>query len=216
MTKTDFERARTEAQKDYRVSEIVNATTRLLEDNDFDQINLTEIAKEAKFTRSNLYKYFETKEEIFLELLKRDIVQLRKALEKKFRKDKSLSADRFAKKWVTVQLKHKRLIRLFSILYTSIEKNSSMQKLIEFKELAREELNILSDLLKRIFPSMTDEETNEFMHTSMALGLGLYPMSNLSEKQLKAMETAGILHTKAEFDPFFERAICYLIRGFIE
>jgi len=214
MAKTDFERARTEEQKDYRVTEIVKATARLLEGKSFDEINLTEIAKEASFTRSNLYKYFATKEEVFLELLKRDLVQMRRDLEKVYQHDQSPSAEEFARKWTATQARHKRLLELFSILYTSIERNSSLEKLIEFKELARDELKLLIDLLRRLFPTLSIEGANEFMHSCMAVGLGLYPMANMGEKQLRAMETAGTLHTKAEFDTFYERAVCYLIRGF--
>jgi len=216
MARIEFERARTDKQKDYRVTEIVKATARLLKSKSFNEINLTEIAREASFTRSNLYKYFETKEEIFLELLKRDLVQLRKDLEKVYKNDKTPTAEKFARKWVATQSRHKRLIKLFSILYTSIERNSSLEKLIEFKELARDELKFLIDLLCRLFPTLSIEEANEFMHTSMAVALGLYPMSHLGDKQVKALEVAGIAHTRADFDSFFERAVCHLIRGFIE
>ena len=36
----------------------------------FEEITFVLIAKEAQFTRSNLYKYFNSKEEIFLEFIK--------------------------------------------------------------------------------------------------------------------------------------------------
>jgi hypothetical protein len=35
-------------------------------------------------------------------------------------------------------------------------------------------------------------------------------------KQLKGMEVAGILNTRADFDSYFERAVQYLIRGLME
>ncbi len=69
----DWVRARSDRQIEQRTGEIVGATARLYETHRFEEITFAMIAKEADFTRSNLYRYFETKEEIFLELLKHDI-----------------------------------------------------------------------------------------------------------------------------------------------
>ena len=67
-----WQRARSEEQKEHRISEIVDATARLYEKHSFEEISFTLIAKEAGFTRSNLYKYFSSKEEIFLTFLIQD------------------------------------------------------------------------------------------------------------------------------------------------
>ena len=75
-----WERARTETQKQQRISEILDAAARLYEAHRFEEITFVSIAREAKFTRSNLYKYFSSKEEIFLEFLKHDIILWRQDL----------------------------------------------------------------------------------------------------------------------------------------
>ncbi|MHC4756423.1 MAG: helix-turn-helix domain-containing protein [Planctomycetota bacterium] len=54
------------------------------------------IAKEAGFTRYNLYKYFSSKEEIFLEFLKHDIILWRQDLVKTCRRRKASSVETFA------------------------------------------------------------------------------------------------------------------------
>ena len=86
-----WERARTEAQKQQRVSEIIDATARLYKKHRFEEITFVAIAKEAKFTRSNLYKYFNTKEEIFFEFLKHDIILWRQDLDTTLQKKKVYS-----------------------------------------------------------------------------------------------------------------------------
>jgi len=60
----DWVRARSDEQIEQRINEIVDATARLYEENRFEDITFAMIAKEANFTRSNLYRYFQTKEEI--------------------------------------------------------------------------------------------------------------------------------------------------------
>ena len=63
-------RARNEEQIEQRISEIVDATARLYESHRFEEITFAMIAKEADFTRSNLYRYFATKEDIFSGIVK--------------------------------------------------------------------------------------------------------------------------------------------------
>ena len=59
---------RTSARKE----EIVKACEHLYQTMSFREINLKEIGKVTSFTRTSIYNYFQTKEEIFLELLKRE------------------------------------------------------------------------------------------------------------------------------------------------
>lgn len=49
-----------------RRDEIVNACASLYESMSFKEITLKEIGKRTSFTRTSIYNYFQTKEEIFL------------------------------------------------------------------------------------------------------------------------------------------------------
>jgi AcrR family transcriptional regulator len=57
-----WQRSRSREQKEQRIAEIVDATARLYQKHSFEDITFALIAKEADFTRSNLYKCFNTKE----------------------------------------------------------------------------------------------------------------------------------------------------------
>ncbi len=59
---------RTNARKE----EIINACEKLYQTMSFKDITLKEIGKETSFSRTSIYNYFQTKEEIFLALLKRE------------------------------------------------------------------------------------------------------------------------------------------------
>ena len=86
-----WQRARSEEQKKQRISEIVSATAWLYKKHSFEQISFALIAKEAGFTRSNLYKYFSSKEEIFLVFLIQDTRLWREDLLKTCHRSKSRS-----------------------------------------------------------------------------------------------------------------------------
>ena len=92
----EWQRARSEEQKQQRVSEIIDATARLYKKHSFEEITFASIAKELKFARSNLYKYFNSKEEIFFEFLKHDIIIWRQDIVAILQKKKGCSVGEFA------------------------------------------------------------------------------------------------------------------------
>ena len=55
-----------------RKEEIVNACAALYETMQFKDVTLKEIGAKTTFTRTSIYNYFQTKEEIFLALLQRE------------------------------------------------------------------------------------------------------------------------------------------------
>ena len=62
----------TNARKD----EIINACAALYETMSFREITLKEIGRQTSFTRTSIYNYFQTKEEIFLALMQREYEKL--------------------------------------------------------------------------------------------------------------------------------------------
>jgi len=212
----EWERARSEEQKEVRISEIIAATERLYKKYSFKEITFVLIAEEASFTRSNLYKYFSSKEEIFLEFLKQDIVLWRKDIIKTFKKKKRYSAEEFVSVWVEILNRHNRMLDLLSILFHFLEKNSSLQSVTEFKKATKHELIILTELLCGIFPNLTSEKAVEFVYLHISMAIGLYQMTNYNEVQLKAMENPELKDMKVEFNTYFEDGVLFLFKGLLD
>ena len=55
-----------------RREEIINACEKLYQTMSFKEITIKEIGNVTSFTRTSIYNYFQTKEEIFLALLQRE------------------------------------------------------------------------------------------------------------------------------------------------
>ncbi len=208
-----WQRARSEEQKEERIREIVTATARLYDQSPFDEITLARIAKEARFTRSNLYKYFKTKEEIFLGLLGQDIEDWGRSLVEALRPGEVKSVAEFAAIWARILTEHERLLRLFSILFTSLEKNVSLESLVRFKSTMRVELATIVQLLCELFPTLTPEKAGQFLHVQGALAIGLYPATHLSDIQRQAMEQAGFEQIGLDFESTFRESTEHLFRG---
>ena len=211
----EWERARTEEQKELRIAEIVAATERLYDKYDFDDITFVLIAEEAKFTRSNLYKYFNSKEEIFLEFVQYDIKKYVKSLVKSFRFNKDYSVDEFVSIWVKTLVKHKRLLDLIGILFSSLERNCSEEGLRNFKYATKDELKATVELICRVLPGVGPKDATDFFYLQFASAVGLYQMTNHSEVQKKVLEDPELKEFKIDFEPYYKSSVEHLIKGML-
>ncbi len=211
-----WQRARTDEQKQVRISEILSAAERLFDTADYGSITLVSIAKEAQFTRSNLYKYFSTKEEIFLELIKRDIDLWSGDLETVYRRYDEITIGEFAGKWVDTFIRHPRLLGMIPILFTTLEKNATLQNLIDFKQSLKESITRVTGILCRLFHSLTADRAVNFLSLQMAAAIGLFPMAHVTEKQKRAIELTGTEGTRIEFAPEYKKVVTYILQGMLD
>lgn len=211
-----WERARSDEQKEQRISEIISATERLFKKHAYEEITFVAIAKEANFTRSNLYKYFSTKEEIFLEFLKQDFSKWRKDLVKSFDTKKKYSVKKFAGQWVLILIKHKRLLELLSIMFIHLEKNVSVESFMEFKFATKAEMEAVTEILCTLFPKLTAEDAGKFIYLQGASAVGIYQMTDYSDFQLEALKHPELCHLKAEFTPLYESSVEYIMKGLLD
>ena len=211
----DWVRARSDEQIEQRINEIVNATARLYEEHSFEDITFAMIAKEADFTRSNLYRYFQTKEDIFLELIKHDITVWREDILENFAGGNP-SLHEVAVISVDLILKHKRMVKLFTILFTLLEPNSSLDALTAFKRKINEEIGMVAQFLSTVLQFPSVEAAAEFLSTQSYLAIGAYPMMDLTPKQIEAMETIGMETSPEYYRGRLVYALELLLRGYLD
>ena len=210
-----WKRARSEDQKEQRIAEILAATARLYKKHSFEEITFSAIAKEAKFTRSNLYKYFSSKEEIFLEFLKHDLLLWKKDLMKAFRRNKDYSVEEFATIWVELLFKHGRLMDLLSIMGTFLEKNVTLEYLVAFKRTLKEEVLPMAQFLCQLFPSLTLEKASKFLNMLVAAANGLYQMTNLTPLQQEVMDYPEFKDMRIDFRSSYQETVECLLKGML-
>ena len=211
----DWVRARSDEQIEQRINEIMDATARLYEEHRFEDITFAMIAKEADFTRSNLYRYFQTKEDIFLELMKHDIAVWRADILENFA-DQNITLHEFAEISVDLILKHRRMVKLFTILFTLLEPNSSLEALTAFKRKINEEIGMVAHFLGTVLPFSSIEAAAEFISAQSSLAIGAYPMMDLTAKQKEAMQTIGMDTTPEYYKERLVHAIELLLRGYLD
>ena len=107
--------ARSEERTNARKEEIINACEMLYQTMNFKDITIKEIGNVTSFSRTSIYNYFKTKEEIFLALLKREydawILDLHKIVEEHESMDDEQIASAIAK---SLDQRH-QLLKILSI-----------------------------------------------------------------------------------------------------
>ena len=177
---------------DERKDEIINACEELYQTKSFKEITLKDISEKTTFSRPSIYNYFQTKEEIFLALLKREYERLLKDLEDIYVKNDKLEKQEFAKQIALSIEKREQLLKLLSMNLYDMEENSRMEQLVDFKKSYGETLRFVKKLLDKFFKNMNEEEKEKFIFSFFPLMYGIYPYTCATEKQKEAMKNAEV------------------------
>ena len=211
----DFERARSYEQKRMRIGQITKAARRLFELSKYEDITLAGIAKELSFTRANLYKYVSTKEEIFLYIIAEDLKEWVDDVETKLTGIVNPETVEFSCLWAEIFDGHMELIKVLSLLYSIIEKNVSVDKLVQFKREFFSERQRVSNLLAKVFPELGKEKIYKFLEMQMYFLTGLFPATTENEIQIKAYEKLGIPYELPLFKDSYAEFIKILLNSML-
>lgn len=194
-----------------RKEEIINACAELYGTMGFREITIRDIGAKTSFTRTSIYNYFQTKEEIFLALLQREHELWTADIEAIERENKSMSVESFAGALPSTLEKRKIMLKLMSMNLYDMECNSRLENLVEFKHAYADALVAIRRCLEKFFPRMTAADIQEFLYALFPFLFGVYPYTSHTEKQLKAMELAHVEHTNCSIyelvKPFVKRLL---------
>ena len=177
-----------------RKEEIVNACASLYETVSFKDITIRDIGAATSFSRTSIYNYFQTKEEIFLALLQREA---------------------FAGEMAHILEKRRCMLKLMAVNIYDMEGNSRLENLVAFKKAYGASFDALSRCLKHFFPSMGEEEIREFLYVFFPFLFGVHPYTSHTEKQMEAMRQAGIEIRESTIYELTERFTLRLLRSFL-
>lgn len=172
-----------------RKEEIVNACERLYRTMSFKEITIKEIGAVTSFTRTSIYNYFQTKEEIFLALMQREYENWASEMNSIADMNETMSAEEFADSMAHSLEKHQQLLKLLAMNHYDMEENSRPERLTEFKVAYGASLDAVRACIRKFFPKIDDES---FIFVLFPFLFGVYPYSVATEKQLTAMREANI------------------------
>lgn len=178
----------TNARKD----EIINACASLYKTMGFKDITIRDIGAETSFTRTAIYNYFQTKEEIFLALLQREHEAWISNLEEITREHETMTIGDFSDAIAGSLEKRGCMLKLMSMNLYDMEGNSRMDNLVAFKVVYAQALRSVSGCLEKFFPQMTPSDIQEFLYVFFPFLFGVYPYTTATDKQKEAMKIAHV------------------------
>ena len=189
--------------------EIINACEQLYQTMNFREITLKEIGSITSFSRPTIYNYFQTKEEIFLALFRREYDRWNEDLAAILDGSEQLTKKQLAEEIAKSLVGRQQLLRLLSMNTYDMEANSRQELLTGFKVSYGESMRRMCMLLEKFCPDMSAEDIQNFIYTFYPFMFGIYPYTSVTEKQKIAMKEAGINYV---YQTVFELTYGCLIR----
>jgi len=210
----NWQRARTDEKKNERKEAIYKAAYTLFKKNGYDNVSFNGIAVEAGFTKSNMYRYFSSKDDIFLNVFADlfeqwvdDFSQQLQSLEQE------IAAKAFADVWLNSLLSQPKLLDLMPILFTSLERNSSFEQLLEFKRLSMNLLYRLTLDITRIYPDIEGEKAFKLLTLSYAATANSWAATMQSDALKKVYQLDEFQALKPDFEKDLSTSIEIIIKG---
>ncbi|MCI6794485.1 MAG: TetR/AcrR family transcriptional regulator [Lachnospiraceae bacterium] len=175
-----------------RKEEIINACEQLYQTMSFKEITLKEIGNVTSFTRTSIYNYFQTKEEIFLALFQREYDRWNEDLTNILNENEQLTKKELAELISHSLAGRQQLLKLLSMNNFDMEANSRQELLTAFKHSYGRSMQLISMVVQKFCPEMTVSDIQNFIYIFFPFMFGIYPYTEVTEKQRAAMKEAGI------------------------
>ena len=177
---------------DIRREEIISACEELYKKENFKDITIKQIGEKTTFSRTSIYNYFQTKEEIFLALFQREYEKWIEDLNKLYNENDKLTKESFASKLAHTIQNRPTLLKLLAMNLYDMEENSRMEPLVEFKQAYGNSIKTVKKCLDKFFSNMKEDEKTDFIFSFFPFMYGIYPYAFVTDKQLESMKKADV------------------------
>lgn len=232
MSDEDFQRARRPEQKEERKSLLLEAARQLLAESRTEQeLSLNELAKRAGMAKSNVYRYFESREAILLELLRQEWTswfgELKTAVDKmrlpppgpkpnpRHRRDFT-RVDKLVKRLAETMAARPLLGRLCSILSSVLEQNVSADTVRAFKLESVEFVKVLAAYLHEKAPELSTAQYEELFHTGFPALVGLWAFAHPAPAVADVLDDPRLTAFRHDFARDYARHLSLLARGLLD
>jgi len=210
---TGFQRARQPEQKILRRETLIAAATALFDEEGPSGAGLNAIAARAGFTKSNIYRYFESREEVLLTLLLQE--------QEAFVTDLVARLDSLTPGFVGAAaaaisaefLGHQRYCRLISIFSSVLEQNVSDDGVATYKRAIYAQVAPIAPALMRALPSLSLTDAQWLFRVVATLVVGMWPAAYPSAAAQRVLDREEFRGFKPVPEQDLPRAILALLRG---
>ncbi|MCE4026742.1 TetR/AcrR family transcriptional regulator [Microbacterium sp. Au-Mic1] len=176
---TTFQRARTEEQREVRRRAILDTAAAMLTELPLADVSLNELSRRVGLAKSNVLRYFESREAVLLDLLGEQAAELfaevhaslpgaidaRDDVRRRVAATASVLASAFAR--------HEMLCELIAAQAGVLEHNVTTDTIVRFKRNGYEALARFGALVRQVIPELTEPQADEAAR-SILIAVGGY------------------------------------------
>ena len=174
------------------------------------------LAAEAGLAKGTVYRYFQSKEQIFIALLSDDFSQLFAGLAQLIDElpvQPKDAAGHFAAGYTALLQQSDSLLPLMAMLTAVLEQKLPQAELLSFKQQLAEALQALGQRLATRLIGVTTEQAAQLLLHSYALTLWLYQATCLPDAVQQMLQQAGLQALKRDFNAELPTALSALWLG---
>lgn len=215
---TDFQRARSAEQREIRKQAILEAATQLLSEMPVSEISLRELSRRVGLSKTNVVRYFETRESVFFELLNRSLGQWTEELPAELgsaERAEPASPEAVVDALARSLARRPQLCELLSSLGTELERNISTEAVRDFKLAHVRLLGALADVLREHITALTPSAARELVSLTVVSTAGLWPFAHPSPAVAEAQQDPELAHTRVDFPDRLSRTLHIAVTGLL-
>ncbi|MFI6480919.1 TetR/AcrR family transcriptional regulator [Nonomuraea sp. NPDC050663] len=180
----EFQRARTDEQRAERRTKILRTAAEMLTETPVAQLSLNELSRRVGLAKSNVLRYFESREAVLLDLLDAEVREWIADLERSAPPGEGSArerGDRLAQILATSLARRPVLCDLFSSQATVLEHNISTEVAIRHKYAARASLQALTLLVAGHLPELGEEGAGRLVEMALVTAMAAWPCARPAE-----------------------------------
>lgn len=214
-----FKRARTDAQRDLRRRSILDTAATMLSEMPVAGLSLNELSRRVGLAKSNVLRYFESREAVLLELLNSELYKWIEGLDFSaidHRADRLARVDQVAAALAAGLAARPVLCDLISAQAAVLERNVSSAVVLLHKRAINESVGVLSQRLTEALPELDQTAVYEIIIVTLLMTAGAWPQSQPNAAVLAAYdEDAHLAAHRMNFAPFLKRTIILTTIGLL-
>lgn len=201
-----FQRARSEEQREARRRAILGAAAAMLEEMPVADVTLNELSRRVGLAKSNVLRYFDSREAVLLELLDTFLQDWLSEVSEALNDDVDARgpvaqrAERLAEVLARTLAGRQVLCDLAGSQGAVLEHNITVEVVVRHKQVTLARLGAAADLLRRHLPELGDDAERLIFHVVVLAG-ALAPYSSPPAGVLAAYEldpALGVLHLELQ------------------
>ena len=215
-SRATWQRARRPEEKEERRTVILQAAAKLLDDEGMEGTGLNAIARAAGISKPNLYRYFESREAILLDLLLEEHRAWTKAFRHKLnRLDATADPETVAAAFAGSIASRKRYCVLIGALATVLERNVGEETVRAFKRELHSGNVPLAAALREKLPTLTEEEAYRALALLLMAASGMWPHSHPAPVVQEVLKDPEFASMRFNFKELAREHALLLLRGLL-